>query len=117
MTNALDELLAISRLPGSPLSYSPANATGESILQVALSQQDPNNRMIPGQHMIGTTIMGTDDGSNNGRGVVDTDCKVYGTGELLVRIVRVKLIRCQTIFLLWMLGCTQISPPATQWLS
>lgn len=92
MTKALDELLAISRLPGSPLSYSPANVTDESILQVALSQQDPNNRMIPGQHMIGTTIMGTDDGTKNGSSVVDTDCKVYGTGELSARIVRVGLI-------------------------
>jgi cellobiose dehydrogenase (acceptor) len=82
MTKALDELLAISRLPGSPLSYSAANATGASVLQVALSQQDPKNIMIPGQHMIGTTIMGTDDGTKNGSSVIDTDCKVYGTGEL-----------------------------------
>lgn len=87
MTKALDELLAISRLPGSPLSYSVTNATGESILQVALSQQDPNNKMMPGQHMIGTTIMGKDDGTKNGSSVVDTDCKVYGTGELPVRVV------------------------------
>ncbi|KAF3045346.1 hypothetical protein E8E11_007163 [Didymella keratinophila] len=79
MTKALDELPAISCLPGSPLSYSSANATGASILQVALGQQDPNNIMIPGQHMIGTTIMGTDDGTKNGSSVVDTDCKVYGT--------------------------------------
>jgi cellobiose dehydrogenase (acceptor) len=82
MTKALDELLAISRLPGSPLSYSAANATGASVLQVALSQQDPKNIMIPGQHMIGTTIMGTDDGTKNGSSVIDTDCRVYGTGEL-----------------------------------
>lgn len=90
MTKALDELLAASRLPGSPLSYSPANATGASILQVALGQQDPNNMMIPGQHMIGTTIMGTDDGTKNGSSVVDTDCKVYGTGELRMLIIRVR---------------------------
>lgn len=82
MTKALDELLAISRLPDSPLSYSPSNATGASILRIALGQQDPNNLMIPGQHMIGTTIMGTDDGTKNGSSVVDTDCKLYGTGEL-----------------------------------
>lgn len=81
MTKALDELLAISRLPGSPLSYSPTNATGASVLHVALGQQDPDNRMIPGQHMIGTTIMGMDDGTKNGTSVVDTNCKVYGTGK------------------------------------
>ncbi|KAF3035596.1 hypothetical protein E8E12_007622 [Didymella heteroderae] len=84
MTKALDELLEISRLPGSPLSYNPSNATGASILEVAMSQQDPNNRMIPGQHMIGTTIMGTDDGTKNGSSVVDTNCKVYGTDNLFV---------------------------------
>lgn len=81
MTKAIDELLAISRLSGSPLTYAgPANSTGASVLKVALSQQDPNNIVTPGQHMIGTTIMGTDDGTKNGSSVVDTDCKVYGTG-------------------------------------
>jgi cellobiose dehydrogenase (acceptor) len=89
MTKALDELIAISRLPGSPLSYSLVNATGASIVQVALGQQDPKNRMVPGQHMIGTTIMGTDDGTKNGSSVVDTDCKVYGIGELRKSLVKV----------------------------
>lgn len=85
MTKALDELLAISRLPNSTLRYSgPSNSTGASVLKIALSQTDPNTILIPGQHMIGTTIMGTDDGTKNGSSVVDTDCKVYGTDNLFV---------------------------------
>jgi cellobiose dehydrogenase (acceptor) len=81
MVKAIDELLAMSHLPNSTLSYSgPANASGASILEVALSRNASTATFIPGQHMIGTTIMGTDDGTKNGSSVVDTDCKVYGTG-------------------------------------
>lgn len=90
MTRAIDELLDISRLPNSVLTYSgPANSTGASVLASALSAQDPNVVFVPGQHMIGTTIMGTDDGTKNGSSVVDTDCKVYGTGksQFLVLVV------------------------------
>ncbi|KAH6639582.1 cellobiose dehydrogenase [Boeremia exigua] len=85
MTRALDELLAISRLPNSTLAYGgPLNSTGASVLEVAMSGTDPNTTMIPGQHMIGTTIMGTDDGTKNGSSVVDTNCKVYGTDNLFI---------------------------------
>lgn len=85
MAKAIDELLTISRLPGSPITYDgPANSTGASVLEIALSGQDPNNIMIPGQHMTGTTIMGIDDGTKNGSSVVDPNCKVYGTGTIQV---------------------------------
>ena len=81
MVKAIDELLAMSRLPNSTLFYSgPANSSGASILEAALSQNVSTATFIPGQHMIGTTIMGTDDGTKNGSSVVDTNCKVYGTG-------------------------------------
>lgn len=80
MIKAIDELLAISRLPNSTLSYSPANSTGASVLETALSGSNSRMSVIYGSHMIGTTIMGTDDGTKNGSSVVDTDCKVYGTG-------------------------------------
>ncbi|UPX11945.1 Cellobiose dehydrogenase (acceptor) [Ascochyta rabiei] len=84
---AVDELLAISRLPNSTLVYSgPANSTGASVLEYALSAKDPMTVVIGGQHMIGTTIMGTDDGTKNGTSVVDTNCKVYGTGNLRLYI-------------------------------
>ncbi|KAJ4983139.1 hypothetical protein SVAN01_11364 [Stagonosporopsis vannaccii] len=80
MTKAIDELLALSHLPESPLTYDgPANSSGASVLKVALSRQDPNKVQIPGQHMVGTTVMGTDDGTKNGSNVVDSTCKVYGT--------------------------------------
>lgn len=83
MAKAIEELLTISRLPGSPLTYGgPANSTGATVLEVALGGQDPGTILIPGQHMTGTTIMGTDDGTKNGSSVVDTNCKVYGTGTV-----------------------------------
>ncbi|KAF3003121.1 hypothetical protein E8E13_008377 [Curvularia kusanoi] len=85
MTKAIEELLTISRLPNSTLIYDgPVNSTGASVLEIALSQTDPNNILIPGQHMIGTAIMGTDDGTKGGSSVVDTDCRVYGTDNLFV---------------------------------
>ncbi|KAJ4357109.1 hypothetical protein N0V95_002765 [Ascochyta clinopodiicola] len=86
---AVDELLTISRLPNSTLTYSgPANSTGASILEYALTAVDPMPVVIRGQHMIGTTIMGTDDGTKNGTSVVDTNCKVYGTGKLKSQIAQ-----------------------------
>ena len=81
MTKAIDELLALSRLPNSTLTYSgPSNSTGASVLEAALNGNASAPRMIPGSHMVGTTIMGMDDGTKNGSSVVDTNCKVYGTG-------------------------------------
>ncbi|OAL52711.1 FAD/NAD(P)-binding domain-containing protein [Pyrenochaeta sp. DS3sAY3a] len=77
MATAIDEILALSRQANSTLTYiGSANATGASI--VATSNP------LAGTHMTGTTIMGTDDGRNNGSSVVDTNCKVYGTDNLFV---------------------------------
>ncbi|KAF1976444.1 GMC oxidoreductase [Bimuria novae-zelandiae CBS 107.79] len=40
--------------------------------------------LISGDHWVGTTKMGTDDGRSNGTAVVDTNTKVYGTDNLFV---------------------------------
>jgi cellobiose dehydrogenase (acceptor) len=53
----------------------PKDSTPESILAESL---------ISGDHWVGTTKMGTDDGRSNGTSVVDTDTKVYGTDNLFV---------------------------------
>lgn len=73
MAMAIDEWLEMSRLPNSTIKYTgSANDTGADIVaKVATSA---------GTHMIGTTIMGPDDGNS----VVDTNCKVYGTDNLFV---------------------------------
>ena len=63
----------------STLTYPVANATGASVLEEGISQNSSIARVIPGQHMIGTTTMGTNDGTKNGSSVVDTNCKVHGT--------------------------------------
>ncbi|KZM20736.1 Cellobiose dehydrogenase (acceptor) [Ascochyta rabiei] len=42
------------------------------------------NDLISGDHWVGTTKMGIDDGRSNGTSVVDTDTKVYGTDNLFV---------------------------------
>lgn len=52
-----------------------ASSTPESILADSL---------ISGDHWVGTTKMGTDDGRKNGTSVVDTDTRVYGTDNLFV---------------------------------
>ncbi|KAJ4371048.1 hypothetical protein N0V86_008743 [Didymella sp. IMI 355093] len=52
-----------------------AGSTPESILATGL---------ISGDHWVGTTKMGTDDGRTNGTSVVDTDTKVYGTDNLFI---------------------------------
>ena len=52
-----------------------AKSTPESILA---------NSLISGDHWVGTTKMGTDDGRTNGTSVVDTDTRVYGTDNLFV---------------------------------
>lgn len=52
-----------------------ANSTPESIIA---------NNLISGDHWVGTTKMGTDDGRTNGTSVVDTDTRVYGTDNLFV---------------------------------
>ncbi|KAF2710705.1 carbohydrate-binding module family 1 protein [Pleomassaria siparia CBS 279.74] len=77
MAMAIDEWLAMSRLPNSTITYAgPANATGADIVRDVESSA--------GTHMTGTTIMGLDDGSKGGNSVVDIDCKVYGTDNLFV---------------------------------
>ncbi|KAL1613180.1 hypothetical protein SLS60_001412 [Paraconiothyrium brasiliense] len=53
----------------------PANSTAESLIAQTL---------VSGDHWVGTTKMGTDDGRSNGTAVVDTDTKVYGTDNLFV---------------------------------
>lgn len=57
------------------MSYSDASATADSII---------SDSLISGDHWVGTTKMGTDDGRTNGTSVVDTDTKVYGTDNLFV---------------------------------
>lgn len=52
-----------------------AGSTPESILSTSL---------ISGDHWVGTTKIGTDDGRTNGTSVVDTDTRVYGTDNLFV---------------------------------
>ncbi|ROW04210.1 hypothetical protein VSDG_00938 [Cytospora chrysosperma] len=52
-----------------------AGATPESLISSSL---------VSGDHWVGTTRMGTDDGRSNGTSVVDTDTKVYGTDNLFV---------------------------------
>ncbi|KAJ0124561.1 hypothetical protein J7T55_005900 [Diaporthe amygdali] len=52
-----------------------ASSTPDSILADSL---------ISGDHWVGTTKMGTDDGRSNGTSVVDTDTRVYGTDNLFV---------------------------------
>ncbi|KAH6613834.1 hypothetical protein C7974DRAFT_437223 [Boeremia exigua] len=52
-----------------------AGSTPESIITSSL---------ISGDHWVGTTKMGTDDGRTDGTSVVDTDTKVYGTDNLFV---------------------------------
>ncbi|KAH6657577.1 hypothetical protein BKA67DRAFT_532778 [Truncatella angustata] len=58
------------------LSYATSGATPSSIITSSL---------VSGDHWVGSTRMGTDDGrENNGTSVVDTDTKVYGTDNLFV---------------------------------
>lgn len=77
MEIAIDEILTISRRANSTLSYAgPTNDTGAAIVA--------RTKPMPGTHMTGTTIIGTEDGSKNGSAVVDLNCKVYGTDNLFV---------------------------------
>ncbi|KAF1923078.1 uncharacterized protein M421DRAFT_104667 [Didymella exigua CBS 183.55] len=52
-----------------------ASSTPDSIIASSL---------VSGDHWVGTTRMGTDDGRTNGTSVVDTNTKVYGTDNLFV---------------------------------
>ncbi|KAI9053420.1 hypothetical protein LZ554_002378 [Drepanopeziza brunnea f. sp. 'monogermtubi'] len=73
---AINELLEMSRLPGSPIVYAGgSNATAESIL---------STDVLPGVHIVGSAKMGTDDGRTGGTAVVDLNTKVYGTNNLYV---------------------------------
>lgn len=57
------------------MAYSTETATADSMI---------TENMVSGDHWVGTTKMGTDDGRSNGTSVVDTDTKVYGTDNLFV---------------------------------
>lgn len=57
------------------MSYSDASATADSII---------SKKLVSGDHWVGSTKMGTDDGRSNGTAVVDTDTKVYGTDNLFI---------------------------------
>ncbi|KAK2063560.1 GMC oxidoreductase [Colletotrichum caudatum] len=70
LTKMVDTLLGYARRPGSILSVA-ENATAEAIVAKATS----------GSHYLGTTQMGRE---NDGKTVVDTDTKVWGTENLFV---------------------------------
>lgn len=57
------------------IDYSVASSTPDDII---------TDNIISGDHWVGTTKMGTDDGRTNGTAVVDTDTRVYGTDNLFV---------------------------------
>jgi cellobiose dehydrogenase (acceptor) len=77
MAMVIDMWLEMSRRANSTLQYvGSANDTGADIVANVASSA--------GCHMIGTTIMGTDDGSKGGNSVVDTNGQVYGTDNLFV---------------------------------
>lgn len=58
------------------MSYQTSSATADSII---------SENLVSGDHWVGSTRMGTDDGrENNGTAVVDTNTKVYGTDNLFV---------------------------------
>ncbi|EKD11880.1 uncharacterized protein L3040_009038 [Drepanopeziza brunnea f. sp. 'multigermtubi'] len=73
---AINEILEMSRQPGSPIVYSgDSDATAESVLSADA---------LPGIHIVGSAKMGTDDGRTGGTAVVDLNTKVYGTNNLYV---------------------------------
>ncbi|KAG4431051.1 hypothetical protein IFR05_013471 [Cadophora sp. M221] len=75
-TLAINELLDMSRKPGSPLVFSGgANATAAAVL---------SGPVQPGIHMVGSAKIGVDDGRTGGTAVVDLNTKVYGTDNLFV---------------------------------
>lgn len=66
----------VSVATNSSMSYQVAAATVTSII---------SDNLVSGDHWVGSTRMGTDDGRvDNGTAVVDTDTKVYGTDNLFV---------------------------------
>jgi cellobiose dehydrogenase (acceptor) len=75
-TIALNELLDMTRKPGSRLVYSTGlDTTAASILSAPVEA---------GIHIVGSAKMGTDDGRQGGTAVVDLNTKVYGTNNLFV---------------------------------
>lgn len=62
--------------------------SSNSTMHIATTGATPDSlissSLVSGDHWVGTTRMGTDDGRSNGTAVVDTDTKVYGTDNLFV---------------------------------
>lgn len=65
----------ISVASNNSMSYSVKSAAPSDII---------SDNIISGDHWVGTTKMGTDDGRTDGTSVVDTDTRVYGTDNLFV---------------------------------
>lgn len=66
---------------------SPGNSTVNATMALAAGSTPESiltDSLISGDHWVGTTKMGTDDGRTDGTSVVDTDTKVYGTDNLFV---------------------------------
>lgn len=65
-----------------------ASVSSNDTMQIATAGATPesliSSSLVSGDHWVGTTRMGTDDGRSNGTSVVDTDTKVYGTDNLFV---------------------------------
>ncbi|KAK2016092.1 GMC oxidoreductase [Colletotrichum eremochloae] len=76
MSNFIQYWLDLAGGANSSISYITPGATPADII---------GNDIISGDHWVGSTKMGTDDGRrNNGTAVVDLDTKVYGTDNLFV---------------------------------
>ncbi|KAK2051723.1 GMC oxidoreductase [Colletotrichum caudatum] len=76
MSNFLRYWLDLASGANSTISYETPGSTPADII---------NKKIISGDHWVGSTKMGTDDGrKNNGTSVVDLDAKVYGTDNLFV---------------------------------
>lgn len=78
----LDNWLAITRTPGPRLAYTDGpNTNGAEVIKA--------NGIGTGYHVTSSTIVGTDDGIKIEESVVDTNCKVYGTGNLFLIDLRI----------------------------
>jgi cellobiose dehydrogenase (acceptor) len=69
----IQSMLDAISAPGTGLTLDPSTSNATAILN------SPNN----GNHYVGTTKMGTDDGRYGGSSVVDTNAKVYGVDNLV----------------------------------
>ncbi|KAK1569947.1 GMC oxidoreductase [Colletotrichum navitas] len=76
MSNFIQYWLDLASGANSTISYVTPGATPADII---------DTKIISGDHWVGSTKMGTDDGrKNNGTAVVDLNAKVYGTDNLFV---------------------------------